>query len=403
MTGYNRGRPMSFIYRFFGLWMIIAVPLSAVAARQGDAPVAEFANRIYALSGPGPMALTFQNKSTLSSEQISVIRGGIETQLRGLGATLVESAGSQGTQVQVTISRNVRGWLWIAEVARATETKIVMLEVPVASSSIPGTRGSLSLHKQLLFASDAPVLDVLRLDFAGSKLLVALSPKEVTVYQPSGNGWTVQRTVPLDIAMVMPRDPRGHLVVATDHLFDVYLPGVVCASGTGMPVSVTCHAADDLWPLGGQNAFFNASRNYFTGLVRPGFGKPVAPFLSAASVTMADRTTWIFASVDGQVRWTDGGEPQLLAESLDWGSDVASLRTGCGAGTQVIASRRGDGDEALRAYEIMNRQATPASAELPLTGPVVSMWSQTGGGTVTATIKTSKGNYEAYAIEVTCN
>jgi hypothetical protein len=246
---------------------------------------------------------------------------------------------------------------------------------------------------------------VLRINATSFKALIALTPTQIVVYQSNGTGWTQQQTVGIDRNAVMPRDPRGHLVAGTDHLFDVYLPGSVCNSNASLPLTLSCHDADDLWPLGGQNAFFSSSRNYFTGLLRPGFGQQVSPFYSAASLPIADRNMWIFTGVDGQVRWTDGGPEQALASASEWGSDIAQLRSGCGVGTQVIATSKAAtvGTDSLRAYEVLNQQATAVSAPLSFDGTVTALWSQAGDSQVIATTRTAKGSYETHAISLSCN
>jgi hypothetical protein len=395
---------MSFIRRFFGLLAFLALSLMTAKAAAVDAPTTDFAKRIVAVTGVAqPVTLTFRNASSLDSDQVRVIRTAIETQLRALGVKFVDNT-SQSTLVRVTFSENSRGWLWIAEVTQGSSQKVVMLSVPVGDRD-NARHGSMSLKEELLFSSDDPILDVLRVNSAAANILVALSPTEVAVYQSSGTGWTYQQKVKIERSTVMPRDPRGHLVAASDHFFDIYLPGSVCSSNSNLPITLTCRDADDLWPLGGQNAFFNSSRNYFTGLLRPGFSKPVSPFYSAAPVTIADRIMWIFAGVDGQARWSDGAPEQLLAGTSEWGSDITSLRTGCGAGTQVIAASKGDasGTDSLRAYEVLNQQAAPASAPLAFNGVVTALWTQVPEGRVTAAVQTSKGSYEAYAISLSCN
>jgi hypothetical protein len=403
-ASYNLDRPMSFIRRLFGLLAFMALSLVTAAAAPMDAPTADFAKRIFALTGPSsPVTLTFRNVSSLDPDQVRVVRTAIETQLRALGTKFVENS-PQATLVRVTLSENTRGWLWIAEVTQGSSQRVVMLSVPGGERDL-ARRGSMSLREELLFTSDDPILDVLHVNSGTANLLIALSPSEVIVYQSNGAGWTQQQKAKIERTAVMPRDPRGHLVTASDHLFDIYLPGSVCSSNASLPITLTCRDADDLWPLGGQNAFFNSSRNFFTGLLRPGLPGPVSPFFSLASIPIADRTMWIFAGVDGQVRWSDGAAEQLLGGTSDWGSDIASLRSGCGAGTQVIAASKGDssGADSLRAYEILNRQAAPSSVPLAFNGTITSMWTQVPEGRVTAAIQTAKGSYEAYGISLSCN
>lgn len=396
---------MSFIRRLFGLLAFLALPLMTTTAAQVDAPTTDFAKRIFAVTGSAsPVTLTFRNASSLDPDQVRVIRTAIETQLRAMGVRFVDNS-PQSTLVRVTLSENTRGWLWIAEVTQGASQKIVMLSVP-GSERDSARRGSMSLREELLLSSDDPILDVLHVNSANVNLLIALSPKDVTIYQSNAAGWTQQQKVKIDRTLVMPRDPRGHLAAASDHFFDIYLPGSVCSSSNAsLPITLSCRDSDDLWPLGGQNAFFNSSRNFFTGLLRPGFSKPVSPFFSAAPLAIADRTMWIFAGVDGQVRWSDGSPEQVLAGTTDWGSDIASLRSGCGVGTQVIAASKGDTSTAdsLRAYEILNQQASPSSAPLAFNGIVTSLWTQVPEGRVTAVVQTSKGSYEAYAISLSCN
>ena len=395
---------MSYISRLFGLLLLLALlPATAVAA-PAEAPTTDFANRIFAVTGAVPVTLTVRNATTLDGDQVQIIRSGIETQLRNLGVKLVD-AGTSATQVRITISQNSRGWVWIAEITNGSVQKIVMYSVPDGHQSAAVKHGAMILGKQLLFNSDEPILDVLHLNTQAVKALFAVSPSNVYVFQPVGTGWTQQQKVPIVRNAIMPRDPRGHIVAATDHLFDFYLPGTVCSSGVTLPLTLTCRDADDLWPLGGQNAFYNASRNYFTGLLRPGFAKQVSPFFSAAALPVADRTMWIFAGLDGQVRWMDGGAEQLLAGTADWGSDIAAIRSGCAAGTQVLATSRSNdsGEDTIRAFEVLNQQASPVSAALAFDGEITSVWTQAGDGSVTAVLHTTKGSYEAYAIDLSCN
>lgn len=395
---------MSFKFRLFVLFAAVALPLATLAVATSGAPTTEFANRIFAVAGAGPVSLTFRNASTMDADQVRVIRSGIETQLRSVGVRFVEPS-QQSAVVRVTLSQNIRGWVWIAEITQRDVQKIVMLSVPVAVQSDISRTGPMTLQKQLLFTSDEPILDVLAVNVANSKMMIALTPESVIVFQANASGWAQQQKLKLVHNAVMPRDPRGHLVAAPDHLFDVYLPGAVCASGASMPLVITCRDADDLWPLGGQNAFFNSSRNYFSGLLRPGFGAQVSPFYSAASLKIAEREMWIFTGIDGQVRWIDGGAAQPLTSAQDWGSDIAALHSGCGAGTQVIAASNGHlpNEDTLRAYEILNRQATAISTPLLFNGSVVSLWSRAGESTVAAGVRNAKGSYEAYAIDLSCN
>src|SRR5512141_2560849 len=120
---------MSYISRLFGLTLAVILLLTPAIAAPSEAPTTDFANRVFAITGAVPATITFRNATPLDADQVQVIRTGIETQLRSLGAKLVD-AGTSATQVRITLSQNVRGWVWIAEITNGSVQKIVMFSVP---------------------------------------------------------------------------------------------------------------------------------------------------------------------------------------------------------------------------------------------------------------------------------
>ncbi len=168
----------------------------------------------------------------------------------------------------------------------------------------------------------------------------------------------------LDIvhARPWPRDLRGRLIPAKDHLLDAYLPGVICRSSGGTPLTLNCRETDDPWPLVppalsagtfcglsqrridcGDDSFrwepsYAPTRNFFTGVLTPGIGKftTVSKFYSAALLPREKYMLWLFATTDGHVHMVDGINDQVTKS--DWGSDLTSVKTACGAGWQVLAT-----------------------------------------------------------------
>ena len=208
---------MSYISRLFGLSLAVGLLLAQAIAAPAEAPTTDFANRIFAVTGAVPVNLTVRNSTSLDADQVQVTRTGIETQLRGLGVKFVD-AGTSATQLRITISQNTRGWVWIAEVTNGSVQKIVMFSVPGSGQTPVSKHGAMVLGKQLLFTSDEPILDVLHVNTPTAKMLAAISPSNVYVFQPAGSGWTQQQKVPIVRNAIMPRDPRGHIVAGADHL-----------------------------------------------------------------------------------------------------------------------------------------------------------------------------------------
>ena len=92
----------------------------------------------------------------------------------------------------------------------------------------------------------------------------------------------------------------------------------------------------------------------------------------------------------------------------DWGSDFALLQSGCGSGTQIIASGSGPAaQDSLRAYEIPAHEAIPASQPLTVEGSVTAMWSAAGGKSVFAVVRNlpqqgQSTEYEVDRVTATC-
>jgi hypothetical protein len=153
------------------------------------------------------------------------------------------------------------------------------------------------------------------------------------------------------------------------------------------------------------DAFFAPSRNFFTGALTPGVGKfaTVPKFFSAAFVPREKYTLWLFAAVDGQVHLVDGVSDQPA--KLGWGSDVASLRTACGAGWQVLATTAGDqGEDSIRAYEFPDRDAVPVSAAVEFPGAVSALWTEAKGDSAIVVARNREtGSYEAFRLAIACN
>ena len=136
----------------------------------------------------------------------------------------------------------------------------------------------------------------------------------------------------------------------------------------------------------------------------PGIGKQtVAPrFYAAAPLPREKYTLWLFSGVDGQVHLLDGITDQVA--KLGWGSDVASVRTGCGAGWQGFAVRGGDfGSDSLRAFEFPDRDPVPVSQSVEFDGVITALWPEPNGGTAIAVSQNSEtGKYEAFRLAITC-
>jgi hypothetical protein len=194
-----------------------------------------------------------------------------------------------------------------------------------------------------------------------------------------------------------------------DHLFDAYLPGLICRSTNTSPLALNCSRSDDPWPLQtedfGVSGFFAPARNFFTGALVPGIGqqKSAPAFYSAAALPRGKYALWIFAGVDGQLHLLDGMNHQIEA-NIHWGSDLAGVHAACSPDWQVLATSAGSGtDDSVQAFEFADREPAAVSPPLQLNGDITALWTAPSGDSATAVFRNSEtGNYEAVQLTLTC-
>ena len=76
---------------------------------------------------------------------------------------------------------------------------------------------------------------------------------------------------------------------------------------------------------------------------------------------------------------------QAIRGASKWGSDLATVSSNCGAGTQLLVSDSGDAPrDSLRAFEIPDRDPLPVSAAAEFDGRIVALWQESGGNGATA-------------------
>jgi hypothetical protein len=319
------------------------------------------------------------------------------------------------------LSENQRERLWIAEVVEGTETKVVMVHLDLDRQTPAQSMVGITLHKQQILFSIEPVLAALETPTN----LVTLEAEQIRIYTHAPGGWIQQTAVPIQQKRPLARDPRGILVPLDDgqgfeadasgmHCDGVYSPG----TPTGQ-WAIRCHESDDPWPVVAPElapgssfhplkAFYNSTRDYFTGVVAPSPGIDLPAFYEAAWIPHAATTALLLNGIDGKLLLVEGAGIRPVAGARDWGSDFAILQSGCGSGTQIIASGSGPApQDSLRAYEIPALEAIPTGQPLAVGGSVTAMWSAPGGKSVIAVIRNLPGQgepteYEVDRVTATC-
>ena len=384
-----------------------------------DKPASSLAEQIAGIMGPGQAQLSIRNMSSVAVGDLPEIRKLIEQDLKARG--VVASGAESANSIRVTLSENARERLWVAEVIQGNETHVAMVEVDAATVSIQRSDARIVLRKERLTGVTSFGEPILFVAMAGGDLVV-VHENDVAIGSLKEGAWKEQKRAAFGRRENASRDPRGVVEVAEDGMsFNLYAPGIDC-SGThsnsaageiGGNWSVQCREGDDPWPLLGGvangttsiKAFFNSGRNYFTGVVTPAIGVDLPPFYSAGLISRpAGGAALLINGIDGKVQMVDNRVLKPVAGTRDWGSDFAILRSGCGAGIQVIASQSGEAvSDSLRAYEIPAAEAVGTSTPLSMDGTVTALWTAQDGKGVMAVVRNAANDYEVDRVTALCN
>jgi len=412
----NRGsRPAFAAHVVLLFFLFIFAPASF--AFDWSAPEQDLARKIVAVTGPGAVALTVENRSSISRRDGDIVANGLRAAMEAAGLRFAKADQAAAT-VAITLSENPGSYVWVAEIHQGGgEGSVVMTSAPRPEGAIAlRDAPPLSLRKVSLWSQQARILDVLVLEEGTIPTHIAvLDAEKIALYRWQGGKWQLDQSLPLAASQPWPRDLRGRLIPARDHLFDAYLPGLICRSTAVSPIALTCHASDDPWPLTAvalsepanpmTKAFFAPTRNFFTGALTPRVGQfsTVPKFYSAAVLPRDKYALWLFAGVDGQTYMIDGMSEQ--AAKLGWGSDIAGLRTSCGAGWQVLAANGGNSDgDSIRAYEFPGRDPVPVTAAVDFAADLTALWTEAKGDTAVAVVRNREsGSYEAFRLALGCN
>jgi len=401
----------------FGMMLLLMVSPLAQAESPWEQPAAQLAAQVAEILGAGQAQLTVNNRSTIAAQELHAIRWLLEQDLRARG--VATSSAESANVIRVTLSENVRERLWVAEVVEGNQTQVAMVHVDREPMAAPVAEAGMVLEKKRVWdsltataISGAPVLASLETKAA----LVVLEQDDIVVFTMTGAGWREDKRFPVERQRASSRDARGMLVPVADGFgFTAYTAGTEC-SGSYAPSagngdwSVRCHESDDPWPVIGEpianvHAFYNASRDFFTGVITPSPGVDLIPFYSMAALPRAAAGGYalLVSGIDGKVQMVVGNALKIVSGTRDWGSDFAAIYSGCGAGTQILVSGSGEVEsDHLRAYELPAQEAIAMSAPLEMGGTVMALSTAPDGASVWAVVRKNARDYEVDRVTALC-
>lgn len=411
-------------------WLLVSIAsLSAQPATKWDQPAAQLSAQVAAILGAGQAQLTLTNRSTIATAEMPAIRRLLEQDLRAHGVAI--SGTESANVIRVTLSENARERLWVAEVIEGSQTQVAMVHLDRGPAAVPLAETGMVLEKKRVWnsapadlsplaISDGLVLAALETQTG----LVVLEDAQVVIFARTAAEWREMKRFPIGRQRGSSRDARGMLVPMADgYGFTAYTAEAEC-SGSFAPSTdasarygdwaVHCHESDEPWPVPGiaspqrtesVKAFYNASRNFFTGVVTPNPGVDLTPFYSVALVPRADagHAALLLNGLDGKVELVEGSALKAVSGTRDWGSDFAVVHSGCGAGTQILATSSGEAaSDSLRAYELPAQEAVSVSASLEMGGAIVGLATAPDGASVWAVVRKSAKDYEVDRVTALC-
>ena len=94
---------------------------------------------------------------------------------------------------------------------------------------------------------------------------------------------------------------------------------------------------------------------------------------------------------------------QQTASKIRWGSELAGIRAACRPEWFVLATSQDEQEDSIQAFEFPDREPLAVSQRLTINGPVMALWPQQNGESVTAVYSNSEtGNYEALQLTLAC-
>src|SRR5579864_3736131 len=172
-------------FRVASLWLAGMFLAAASQAADWSVPEQNLPRKVVAVTGPGAVALTIENRSSLGKRDSEIIRNGLRSALEASGLRMVKDEQAAAT-VSIWLSENAISYVWVAEIRQgAGDAAVVMVSTPRPEGSA-AARDSvlLSLRKTSLWTQSDPILDVAVLEENPTPTRIAvLDPEKVSLYR----------------------------------------------------------------------------------------------------------------------------------------------------------------------------------------------------------------------------
>ena len=333
-------------------FVLLGTPMAARSGTLEDS-ARELARKIAdALPTGSEVTIEVRNLSSLAAGEVTNVERTLNAELQNRGF-LSPSDGGATIAVRVTLSENMKGFVWSAEIRQDVPRVMLLtfakpLENRVVSDAMP-----VILRSEKFWEGRQRILDATIANSSnGDPLLLLLTPDELLIRKVGNDEvWTVQ----IPPAQFVARDPAGTLTQAGNRIIVKFAPQI-CSIDIDARTLIECHPAD---------------------------GPPAGRIFEKLELALPNTV------------------------HFETGTRSGTLQSGCRGGQLFLAGGPGDYTEPDTIQLFESTVAGGVITEKPLSdflhfaGPVMAL--QCIGPTPTAVVHNLQtGNYEAYRISISC-
>jgi hypothetical protein len=333
-----------------------------------------------------------------------------ETELQARGVHSVDDSSFE-VKVRIALSRDNAERLWIADYDNEGGHVVLMESFERTSFDANPWASRAHIDRDLVFSGNLPILDFACTNVLPGKdcgKVLVLSTNSVVLMDSEQNF----PRIAVSHEGAWARDLRGRIKISGSD-FEARIENVVCTGNISHVTLSRCTLVSNPWTFAGAGdmtaAFLSPSGNWFqwTPAATSGDAKTNRdPFFSLAGLETSGEAAWISSGTKGETRLVATKNGNIIATTSAWGSELATVKTDCGSGWQILSTSRRDRTEldSIAVYEWSGNEFRALSDPLELDGPVVAMWSGENGGPARVVVHNLKtGNYEAYLLKVGCS
>jgi hypothetical protein len=339
----------------------------------------------------GVVSLEQQNLSSLDGSSFLNLAKEFQEELQHHGIEVGQK--SVSAKLVLTVSQSLSVYVGVVQLRRGEQVENVV--VSLGRVTFPekefSSRG-LTLNKELLFSGDVPILDVI---YQGSdrEPLEVLSGTRITSYHREGDRWLPGSSIGLPRNEPPERDPVGRLSMGIDAMSAAF-PAEIC--------NFSLSSKDSCHPNKQHIGLSELPEELLEG-------KKTPAWTAATKFEYQGDSAMLVAGKDGILRlFAEGPDP--VASFSGFGSEITSLRSGCGNGWQVLTAGSGDWTvpDKVEAVEVRDEKLLPVSPSVSFDGPVIALrLGQKNSelqpvNAVAIVHNLQTGRYEAYRLTVTC-